>query len=78
MEKLPDATQILKTLMESEVPAWEKVHDNIKNGQNHLTSFRRHIPGRPESHMQLKLIETFPGVSADEFWEMASNTEKRI
>ena len=77
MENLPAATQLLKTLMEMPDSSWDEAV-NEDSGVNHITGFRRiNIEGKASTHIQMKLVETFPEVTPDQFWKMATDTEKR-
>ena len=77
MENLPVATQVLKNLLDRAEADWEKVIDT-DNGDNHVTAWRKiNIEGKPSTAMQIKLIETFPNATPDQFWELVTNFEKR-
>ena len=78
MDSLPAATQLLKTLFEQPDTDWDQCVDE-DSGPNHITGFRRiNNEGKPSTHMQIKLRETFPEVTPDQFWEMATNMDKRV
>ena len=77
METLPAATQVLQTLLDRPEADWDKVVDKDL-GVNHVTAWRKiNIEGKPSTAMQIKLIETFPEATPDQFWELATNFEKR-